>query len=77
MLKNKGNHRQDNIDNSYYLSFVANQSAKCPVSGCNGVWSLTHSSLDEEFKKKVDRYLRRKETAQALGLTEDSSIPLL
>jgi hypothetical protein len=42
--------------------------APCPIAGCPGVWSMANSSLDENFKAKIERYLRRKEKeTQLLG----------
>lgn len=34
---------------------------KCPVAGCVGRWTLATSHLDEAFKAKIERYLKRKE----------------
>mmetsp|Transcript_32495 Transcript_32495/g.46855 ORF Transcript_32495/g.46855 Transcript_32495/m.46855 type:complete len:232 (-) Transcript_32495:58-753(-) len=48
----------------------------CPVSGCAGMWTMTNSSVDEQFKLKMQRYLRRKEAA-AFSSSEDSNATVI
>jgi hypothetical protein len=50
--------------------------AKCPTSGCKGKWSLKTAVLDEDFERKVQRFLRDKSlaelAAQEGGAAEES-----
>lgn len=38
--------------------------ANCPVGGCKGKWSKATAMLDEEFQRRIARYLRAKEAQQ-------------
>lgn len=37
-----------------------NQGALCPVAGCSGKWLKNNAVEDEDQKRKIERYLRRK-----------------
>eukprot|EP01032_Pedospumella_encystans_P011970 gene11970-13884_t len=40
-------------------------SARCPIGGCMGKWSKSTAVLDEEFERKIQRYLQKKSVDQA------------
>ena len=48
--------------------------ASCPISGCRGKWSLKSAVRDEDFEKKIARFLKAKRVAElaesAAGLEE-------
>lgn len=38
--------------------------AKCPIGGCMGRWSKATAVLDEEFDRKIQKYLQNKSVEQ-------------
>lgn len=54
---------------------------QCPVAGCSGEWIEAYSEVDDDFKMKIDRFLRMKKrnvdggysqaTANAVDLQDD------
>jgi hypothetical protein len=36
----------------------------CPISGCKGKWKVQNAELDEDFARKIQRYLNGKRLAE-------------
>ena len=43
---------------------------RCPVAGCNGMWSVANAVLDEDKARQVARYLRKKEVEDEIAKAE-------
>jgi hypothetical protein len=81
----KNNHPQKpcihHLDETSLKSIIrGKQKIQCPVAGCSGEWMEKYSDVDDDFKMKIERFLRMKKrnvdgyshaTANAVDLEDD------
>lgn len=50
------------------------QKFKCPIPGCNGQWTNTNCSVDEELIARMTRFFRLKERTTAAALSQAHAV---
>lgn len=46
--------------------------SRCPIGGCQGVWSKATAVRDLEFERKVNKFVANRNIAQQAGVSQNA-----